>query len=97
MNRKLCFHLLCGASLLAAAAAIAQPVKVGAGAYVLAPKAGAVSPPAAPGRTEAMMQRAAPTNQWYSTLIFNPQPEAIYAQPLSVKPTAAGLEVERSE
>ncbi|MDP2007774.1 MAG: glycosyl hydrolase [Rubrivivax sp.] len=93
MNRKLCLRLLCAAGLLAAAAAGAQPVKVGAGAYVLAPKSGAVSPPAAPGRTEAMLKRAAPTNQWYSTLIFNPQPEAIYAQPLSVKATAGGLEM----
>ena len=27
-------------------------------------------------RTEAMLKKAAPTNQWYSTLIFNPKPEA---------------------
>ena len=71
----------------------AQPVKVGAGAYVLAPKSGAVSPPTAPHRTEAMLQRAAPTNQWYSTLIFDAKPEAIYAQPLSFKATPAGLEM----
>jgi endoglucanase Acf2 len=71
----------------------AQPVKAGAGAYVLSPKAGAVAPPSAPHRTEAMLQRAAPTNQWYSTLIFSAEPEAIFAQPLSFKATLSGLEM----
>ena len=44
-------------------------------------------------RTEAMLKTAAQTNQWYSTLIFNAQPEPIYAHPLTVRPTAAGFEV----
>ena len=82
---------LLGLATLGSAAA--QPVKVGAGAYLLAPKSGAVAPPAAPHRTEAMLKRAAPSNQWYSTLIFNSKPEAIYAQPLSFKATPAGLEM----
>ena len=93
MIRILSYGVACLLGLTTVAATVAQPVKVGTGAYVLSPKDGAVSPPAAPGRTEAMFKRAAPTNQWYSTLIFNPQPEAIYAQPLSVKPTAAGMEM----
>ena len=74
-------------------AAQAQPVKLGQAGYALAPKAGDKPMPAAPLRTEAMLKLAAPTNQWYSALIFNPQPDAIYAQPLSVKTTAAGLEL----
>ena len=49
--------------------------------------------PRAPHRTEAMLKRAAPTNQWYSTLIFNPKPEALFVQPLTVKATPAGLEL----
>ena len=73
--------------------AIAQPVKLGAGSYHLAPKDGDKAPPAAPLRTEAMLKRAAPTNQWYSTLIFNPKPEALFAHPLTVKTTPAGLEL----
>jgi hypothetical protein len=39
-----------------------------------------------------MLKRAAPTSQWYSTLIFNPKPEAIFVQPITVKTTPAGLE-----
>jgi endoglucanase Acf2 len=72
----------------------AQAVKAGAGTYFLAPRGGGDrAVPAAPMRTEAMLKTAAQTNQWYSTLLFNPQPEPIYAQPLSFRTTAAGLEV----
>ena len=81
---------LAGGALLAPA--MAQTVKLGAGAYHLTPKAGDKPVPQAPFRTEAMLQRAAPTSQWYSTLIFNPKPEAIFVQPITVKTTAAGLE-----
>lgn len=76
-----------------ACAALAQPVRLGAATYHLAPKAGDKPPPVATGRSEAMARRAAPTNQWYSTLIFSAQPEALFAQPITVKPTAAGLEL----
>ncbi len=93
MNRFVSMGFACVISLAAAGAAQAQLVKAGAGGYVLSPKSGAVSPPTAPHRTAAMLQRAAPTNQWYSTLIFNDKPEAIYAQPLSVKATPAGMEM----
>lgn len=71
----------------------AQPVKVGSGSYYALPKAGDKPPPLAPFRTEAMLKQASPTNQWYSTLIFNPKPEALFAHPLTVKTTPAGLEL----
>jgi endoglucanase Acf2 len=76
-----------------ATTAPAQAVKAGAGNYFLAPKGGDPAMPAAPLRTPEMLQRAAPTNQWYSTLIFNAKPEVIFVQPLSVKATPAGLEL----
>ena len=81
---------LAGGVLLGAAA---QPMKVGAGAVHLSPKAGDKPPPQAPYRTDAMLKLAAPTNQWYSTLIFNPKPEALFAHPLTVRTTPAGLEL----
>jgi endoglucanase Acf2 len=80
------------ALLAVALPATAQPVKLGAGSYHLTPQAGDKSVPQAPFRTEAMLKRAAPTSQWYSTLIFNPKPEAIFVQPITVKATPAGLE-----
>ncbi|GAB4035806.1 MAG: hypothetical protein Fur0014_01840 [Rubrivivax sp.] len=73
-------------------AAAAQTVKLGEGAYLLSPRAGDKPLPRAPYRTEPMLKRAAPTNQWYSTLIFAEQPEAIFVQPITVKTTPAGLE-----
>ncbi len=75
------------------AAVHAQPARVGAATYFLAPKGNDKEPPAAPYRTPAMLAQAAPTSQWYSTLIFNPKPEPIYAQPLSFKTTPAGFEM----
>ena len=79
----------------AAVAAGAQPAApaLGAGAVALQPRSGDPLPPPAVGLGPAMKGRAVPTNQWYSSLVFNPQPEALYAQPLTVKPVAAGLEV----
>ena len=86
-----CLALLLAAGL--ALSATAQPVKLGAGTYFLTPKAGDSAPPPAPGRTDAMLKQAAPTNQWYSALIFNPKPAALFAHPLTVKTTAAGFEM----
>lgn len=71
----------------------AQTVPLGAGGYALSPKGDDPKPPAAPYRTVTMLTKAAPTNQWYSTLIFHERPDAIYAHPLSVKAVAAGIEV----
>ncbi len=83
------------AGLLGAGPAAAQPdmLKLGAGAVSLKPRGNDAPVPRAPYRTEAMLKRAAPTNQWYSSLIFSDKPENIYAQPLSFRPMPAGLEV----
>jgi endoglucanase Acf2 len=89
----LCAALLPLVPLAISGAAIAQTLQVGAGTVLLAPKGSDKPPSPAPYRTEAMLKKAAPTSQWYSTLIYSPKPEAIYAQPLSFKTTAAGIEV----
>jgi endoglucanase Acf2 len=78
--------------LAVALPAAAQLVKLGAGAYHATPRSGDKPIPNAPFRTDAMLKRAAPTSQWYSTLAFNPKPEAIFVQPITVKATPAGLE-----
>ena len=71
----------------------AQPVKTGLGAYFLAPKGSDRAAPSAPLRTEALRATAAQTNQWYSTLIFNAKPEALFAHPLTFKTTPTGFEM----
>jgi endoglucanase Acf2 len=96
VSRFLGIAVLSSAALvlsLAVPDTVAQPVKAGAGTYFAAPKGRDKGLPPAPFRTEAMLKRAAPTSQWYSTLIFNEKPAPIYVQPLSVKPTAEGFEI----
>ena len=71
----------------------AATLKVGSGTVLLAPRSGDKPPPAAPFRTESLLKQAAPTSQWYSTLIFNATPSPIFAQPLSFKTTPVGFEM----
>jgi endoglucanase Acf2 len=71
----------------------AQALKVGAGAVQLQARSGDAPVPAAPFRTEAALKLPAPTNQWYSSLIYSEKPEAIYAQPLTFRATATAFEV----
>ncbi len=71
----------------------AQPVKLGAGTYFLTPKGSDPAMPAAVNRTDALQKTAAQTNQWYSALLFNPKPEVLFVQPLTVKATKAGFEI----
>jgi endoglucanase Acf2 len=49
--------------------------------------------PEAPFRTPEMMKRAAPTNQWYSSVMFTRWSEVLHAVPLSAKASPRGLEV----
>jgi endoglucanase Acf2 len=94
MNRLLGIGLALGAGLLLVVSPLrAQPVKAGEGTYFLAPKGSDKGLPAAPLRTDAMLKRAAPTSQWYSTLIFNPKPFPIFVQPMTVRTTPAGFEM----
>lgn len=80
------------AAAVLAVPALAQSVQNGAGQYFLAPKGNDKPMPPAPHRTQDMLQRAAPTNQWYSTLVFADKPEALFVQPITVKAVPAGLE-----
>ena len=94
MNRILGIGLaLCVGLSAAPLAGHAQAVKAGAGSYFVGPKGSDKGLPAAPMRTEAMLKQAAPTSQWYSTLIFNPKPAPIFVQPMTVRTTPAGFEL----
>lgn len=81
------------AALLSATTCIAEPVRLGASTYFLAPKGTDPVAPPAPWRSGAAKQQAVPTNQWYSSLVFGGQREPIHAQPLSMVPIEGGLEV----
>ena len=93
MNRIFRCGIALGLGLAGALSSEAQPVKAGAGTYFLAPKSADRGMPAAAQRIDALQTTAAQTNQWYSTLLFNPKPEVIFVQPLTVRTTAAGFEM----
>ena len=80
--------------LASAGVAMSQPVKLGDGNYFATPKAGDHAVPKASQRTDAMLMRAAPSAQWYSTLLYGAKPEALFVQPMTVRTTAQGLELD---
>ena len=49
--------------------------------------------PLAQFRTPEMMRQAAPTNQWYSSVMFTQWSNVLHASPLTFKATPEGLEV----
>lgn len=83
-------------SLLCIGMGLAQAqstVPAGSGQLLLSPKAGDRAAPQALGREGAMRLRAAPSNQWYSSLLFSPNAQALYAQPLTGRASAEGFEM----
>lgn len=71
----------------------ADVVQRGSGAWRMQVSSADNPVPAAPFRTTAMLERAAPTNQWYSSVMFTRWSEVLHAVPLTAKASAKGLEV----
>ena len=92
-TKRLGLASLLGLSALVCGQVFAQPVKLGAGAYFATPKSGDRVVPAASFRTEAMLRTPAQTSQWYSSVVYSAKPEAIFVQPITIKPTPVGLEL----
>lgn len=75
-----------------------QVRQVGLGTVYLAPKPSffSASVPATPDakyRTPAMLKQAAPTNQWYSSVMFTRWSEPIHAHPATYKAGPDGFEI----
>ena len=68
-------------------------MKAGLATYLSPQKSGDTKPPDALYRTEEMLNRAATTSQWYSSLIFTRWSDVLHAHPLTYKATEAGLEL----
>lgn len=82
--------LLVGISLVVQSAEI---VPIGSGGWRAQVSTADNPVPAAPFRTSAMLERAAPTNQWYSSVMFTRWSEVLHAIPLTAKASPRGLEV----
>lgn len=68
-------------------------LSIGAGQVLLAPRTADNAPPRAVGLADSMKGQAVPTNQWYSSLVFNPKAEALFAQPYTVRAASTGFEL----
>ena len=71
----------------------ADVVQQGSGAWRTQVSSADNPVPSAPFRTPAMLERAAPTNQWYSSVMFTRWSEVLHAVPLTAKASPQGLEV----
>lgn len=89
-HQSLAATLLLGISLAVQSADIVQ---IGSGGWRTQVSTADNPVPAAPFRTAAMLERAAPTNQWYSSVMFTRWSEVLHAIPLTAKASPRGLEV----
>ncbi|MDI9335744.1 MAG: glycosyl hydrolase [Gammaproteobacteria bacterium] len=67
--------------------------KVGAGGWRLQASSGDRPAPNALYRSQQLLNTAAPTNQWYSSVMFTRWSEVIHSHPLSLKATESGMEI----
>lgn len=81
---------LCSTTLVHSATDV---IKVGAGGWRSNPSTADQKVPEAPFRTPEMLQRAAPTNQWYSSVMFTRWSDVLHALPLTAKATERGMEI----
>jgi endoglucanase Acf2 len=76
-----------------APAAQSQDVKLGQGGYLTAPKRGDPVPPVAEYLSGEALGKAAPTNQWYSSVMFLKWSQPIHAHPMTYRATEKGFEL----
>ena len=85
--------LLLGCSMKDETQMLKEVHKAGAGGLRLEISSGDRSPPSPLYRTAAMQKRAAPTNQWFSAVMYQRWGDPVYATPLTAKATPEGLEI----
>ncbi len=85
--------LLCvsGVARLATAAPPKGAVAEGLGAYYTVPKG--TTPPAAEYRSGEAAGKAAPTNQWYSSVMFQRWSQPLHAHPMTYRAGEEGFEI----
>jgi endoglucanase Acf2 len=74
-------------------AAMAQSATTGLGSYRTELKRGDPVPPVAEFVTGAALGKAAPTNQWYSSVMFQRWSQPIHALPMTYRATEGGFEL----
>jgi endoglucanase Acf2 len=91
-----CLALLCTAGAAPAATADGA-VALGLGVYYTKPKSGLLGgdpkPPVAEYRSGEALGKAAPTSQWYSSVMFQRWSQPIHAHPMTYRATEEGFEL----
>ena len=84
-----------GAGVVGITAQAAGDQRVGQGVLWAEPPAGfgSIKPKPATYRSGPMLSRAVPTNQWYSSVVYERWSDVLHAHPLSFRATADGLEI----
>ena len=72
---------------------LAQDARLGLGTYLTEPKRGDPVPPKAEYRSGEALGKAAPTNQWYSSVMFLKWSQPIHAHPMTYRATEQGFEL----
>ena len=80
-------------TLGAAGVSAAQDVTLGSGSYRTEFKRGDPTPPKAQFVSDAALGKAAPTNQWYSSVMFQRWSQPIHALPMTYRATEEGFEL----
>lgn len=89
------FFLMVGLSVHGGlSVASADVIKLGAGHYTTHLRAGGEREPAALKPRYGMKNAPVPTNQWYSSLLFDTWPQTLFPLPVSLRATVKGLEVD---
>lgn len=86
-----CF-LFCIAGVSTAPLLAVDIVRVGAGSYTTQPPVGGKSPPVTIYRSPTL-QGAMPTNDWWSSLAWEPLSSTMFPHPLGIKAVAGGLQL----
>jgi endoglucanase Acf2 len=89
--------VLLGTTGSAPALAADSSASVGLGSYYTQPKSSSDALPRADYRSGAAAARAAPTNQWYSSVMFQRWSQPIYTHPMSYRAVEAGFEIDRPD
>jgi endoglucanase Acf2 len=86
-------------AVIAPAAIAGSAISLGQGTYYTQPKGGLFSagesPPSASYRSGMAATRAAPTNQWYSSVMFQRWSQPLYTQPMAYRAVESGFEISR--
>jgi len=89
------FALLAGIASLSSPTVSGELESMGTARLASVPPGGqqSILPRPAPYRSGAMLERAVPTNRWYSSVVYEPWSDVLHAHPLTFRAAPSGFEI----